>query len=54
MYSAGFNNNFGEVQIGKGGKFTGKNLGGIDYQNVNPLGWTGDAKTDDSINVLVA
>ncbi len=49
----GVNNNFGEVQIGKGAKFTGKNLGGIDYLNVNPLGWTGDAKTDDLINVLL-
>ena len=52
--SAGVNNNFGEVLIGKGAKFTAKNLAGIDYLNVNPLGWTGDAKTDDLINVLVA
>jgi len=51
--SAGVNNNFGEVQIGKGAKFTAKNLAGIDYLNVNPLGWTGDAKTDDSINILL-
>ena len=26
----------------------------IDYLNVNPLGWTGDAKIDDQINTLVA
>jgi DNA-directed RNA polymerase subunit beta len=51
--SAGVNNNFGEVQIGKGAKFNPKNLGSIDYQNVNPLGWTGDAPTDDSINTLL-
>src|SRR6201990_1164096 len=51
--SAGVNNNFGEVQIGKGAKFTAKNLAGIDYLNVNPLGWTGDAKTDEGINVLL-
>ena len=51
--SAGVNNNFGEVQIGKGAKFTAKNLSGIDYLNVNPLGWTGDNKTDESINVLL-
>src|SRR5260221_7150695 len=51
--SAGVNNNFGEVQIGKGAKFTAKNLSGIDYLNVNPLGWTGDAKTDEGINVLL-
>ena len=52
--SAGVSNNFGEMLIGKGAKFTAKNLGNIDYQNVNPLGWTGDAKTDDQINILVA
>src|SRR5690606_38543705 len=51
--SAGVSNNFGEVLIGKGAKFTAKNLTGIDYQNVNPLGWTGDAKTDDAINTLL-
>src|SRR5215468_2100521 len=42
--SAGVSNNFGEVLIGKGAKFTAKNLSGIDYLNVNPLGWTGEAK----------
>jgi DNA-directed RNA polymerase subunit beta len=39
--------------IGKGAKFNQKNLAQIDYQNVNPLGWTGDAKTDDQINTLL-
>ncbi len=51
--SAGVTNTFGEVQIGKGAKFTEKNLRGLDYANVNPLGWTGDAKVDDSINTLL-
>jgi DNA-directed RNA polymerase subunit beta len=51
--SAGVSNNFGEMLIGKGVKFSAKNLTGIDYQNVNPLSWTGDAKTDDSINTLL-
>jgi len=51
--SAGVSNNFGEVLVGKGVKFTGKNLTGIDYQNVNPLGWTGDKKVDEQINVLL-
>ena len=37
--SQGVTNNFGEVLIGKGAKFNPKNLAGIDYQNVNPLGW---------------
>jgi len=51
--SAGVSNNFGEVLIGKGAKFNAKNLANIDYQNVNPLGWTGDGKTDELINVLL-
>ncbi|HEY1114292.1 MAG TPA: DNA-directed RNA polymerase subunit beta, partial [Chitinophagaceae bacterium] len=51
--SAGVSNNFGEVLIGKGAKFTQKNLAQIDYQNVNPLGWTSDEKIDDQINTLL-
>ncbi|MBS1927918.1 MAG: DNA-directed RNA polymerase subunit beta [Bacteroidetes bacterium] len=51
--SQGVTNNFGEVLIGKGAKFNAKNLANIDYQNVNPLGWSGDAKTDDLINTLL-
>ncbi|HUM98632.1 MAG TPA: DNA-directed RNA polymerase subunit beta [Chitinophagaceae bacterium] len=51
--SASVTNTFGEVQIGKGAKFTEKNLRGLDYANINPLGWTGDAKVDDSINTLL-
>jgi DNA-directed RNA polymerase subunit beta len=51
--STGVSNNFGEMLIGKGAKFNQKNLSNIDYLNVNPLGWTGDAKTDDLINVLL-
>ncbi len=51
--SAGVTNNFGEMLIGKTAKFNAKNLGSIDYQNVNPLGWTGDAETDNLINILL-
>src|SRR5688572_16874003 len=51
--SAGVSNNFGEVQIGKGAKFTQKNLTGLDYQNINPLGWTGEKKVDEQINTLL-
>jgi DNA-directed RNA polymerase subunit beta len=51
--STGVANNFGEMLIGKGAKFNQKNLAGIDYQNVNPLGWTGDSKIDDQINTLL-
>jgi DNA-directed RNA polymerase subunit beta len=51
--STGVSNNFGEVLIGKGAKFNAKNLANIDYANVNPLGWTGDAKVDELINILL-
>jgi len=51
--SSGVSNNFGEVIIPKGSKFNAKSLAGIDYQNINPLGWTGDAATDDAINTLL-
>ncbi len=51
--SAGITNNFGETVLSKGGKFNSKTLGAIDYLNVNPLGWTGDAETDDLINQLL-
>jgi DNA-directed RNA polymerase subunit beta len=33
-----------KMLIGKGAKFNAKELSTIDYQNVNPLGWTGDEK----------
>jgi DNA-directed RNA polymerase subunit beta len=51
--SAGVSNNFGEVQIGKGAKFTPKNISQLDYQNINPLGWTGEKKVDEQINTLL-
>ncbi|MGI8952305.1 MAG: DNA-directed RNA polymerase subunit beta [Chitinophagaceae bacterium] len=51
--SAGVTNNFGEMQIGKSAKFNQKNLSSIDFLNVNPLGWTGDAETDNQINILL-
>ena len=51
--SQGVSNNFGEMQIGKGARFNQKNLSTIDFQNVNPLGWTGDDKIDSQINTLL-
>jgi DNA-directed RNA polymerase subunit beta len=51
--STGVANNFGEMLIGKGSKFNVKNLSSIDYQNVNPLGWTGDDVIDNQINILL-
>jgi DNA-directed RNA polymerase subunit beta len=51
--SSGVSNNFGEMQIGKGAKFTAKNLAQLDYLNINPLGWTSEEKTNDYINTLL-
>lgn len=51
--SAGVSNTFGEVLIGKGVKFNPKNLSSIEFLTVNPLGWTGDAHTDEQINILL-
>jgi DNA-directed RNA polymerase subunit beta len=39
--------------ISKCDKINKKNLANIDYQNVNPLGWTAELKTDDHINTLL-
>ena len=51
--SAGVTNTFGETVLTKGGKFNSKTLAGIDYQNVNPLGWTGEKEVDDFVNQLL-
>ncbi len=51
--SAGVSNNFGEMIIGKSSKFNHKNLSAVDFQNINPLGWTNDAGIDDQINTLL-
>lgn len=51
--SAGVTNNFGEVLIPKGAKFTAKNLAAIDYQNVNPLGWTPNEEVNELVNTLL-
>jgi len=51
--SNGVSNTFGEVLIGKGSKFNPKNLAAIDFQSVNPLGWTGEAIVDEQINTLL-
>lgn len=51
--SSGITNTYGEVLISKGSKFSSKNLANIDFQNVNPLGWTTDEGTNDQINTLL-
>ncbi len=51
--SSGVTNTFGEVLVGRGVKFNPKNIAAIDFQSVNPLGWTGDAETNEYINILL-
>jgi DNA-directed RNA polymerase subunit beta len=51
--SQGITNTYGEVLISKGSKFSSKNLANVDFQNVNPLGWTTDEVTNDQINTLL-
>jgi len=51
--SAGVTNSYGEPVISKGGKFSTKVLNSVDYQNVNPLGWTGEEETDGLVNQLL-
>src|SRR5690606_32718483 len=51
--SAGVTNTYGEPVISSGAKFSAKVLNSVDFQNVNPLGWTGNADTDELINQLL-
>lgn len=51
--SQGVNNNFKEVIIAKGVKFTQKLLMGIDYANINPNKWTTDKEQNDGIKELL-
>ncbi|MBL7706032.1 MAG: DNA-directed RNA polymerase subunit beta [Taibaiella sp.] len=51
--SAGVTNTYGEPVISKGGKFSSKVLNSVDFQSVNPLGWTGEEETDDLVNQLL-
>ncbi|HTO14778.1 MAG TPA: DNA-directed RNA polymerase subunit beta, partial [Edaphocola sp.] len=51
--SAGVTNTYGEPVISKGGKFSSKVLNSIDFNSVNPLGWTGEEEPDYLINQLL-
>jgi DNA-directed RNA polymerase subunit beta len=51
--SAGVTNTYGEPVISKGGKFSVKVLNSVDFQSVNPLGWTGEDETDGLVNQLL-
>jgi DNA-directed RNA polymerase subunit beta len=51
--SQGVSNNFKEVIIPKGSKFTQKQLQTIDYSTINPNKWTTDKDTNDQIRLLI-
>ncbi len=51
--SAGVTNSYGEVVLAKGGVFNQKALASLDFQSINPLGWTGDAEIDEQLNQLL-
>lgn len=51
--STGVKNNFGEMMLKKGLKFTKKNLNSIDYTIVNPTNWTADKKINSQIQRVI-
>ena len=51
--SQGVTNSYGEPVISKDAKFSNRVLASVDYQNVNPLGWTSDEETDHLVNQLL-
>jgi DNA-directed RNA polymerase subunit beta len=51
--SQGVINNYKEVVIPKGSKFTQKMLVDIDYNNINPTKWTTDKEKNDQITRLL-
>ncbi|MFN4235423.1 MAG: DNA-directed RNA polymerase subunit beta [Bacteroidia bacterium] len=51
--SQGVTNNFKDVVIAKGAKFTVKALQGLDYLNINPNKWTTDEETNALIKTLL-
>ncbi len=52
--SQGVMNVYGEEMISKGTKFTMKNLGEVDYTNVNANSWSTDADKNDSIKQILS
>ncbi len=51
--SNGIYDNYKTEQVKKGVKFTKKQLKALDYENINPEGWTGEEKTDELVNNLI-
>ena len=51
--SQGIKDNYDNVVIPKGTKFTQKSLNELDYNSVNPVKWTTDAEKNDTIKELI-
>ncbi len=51
--SAGVHSVFGEEMIPKGTKFSLKNLGSVDYTNVNYANWTSDMEKNAVVNLIL-
>ena len=51
--SSGIHSVFGEEMIPKGTKFSLKNLGSVDYTNVNYANWTSDAEKNATVNQIL-
>ncbi|MDI1233419.1 MAG: DNA-directed RNA polymerase subunit beta [bacterium] len=51
--SSGVHSVFGEEMIPKGTKFSLKNLGSVDYTNVNYASWTSDAEKNATVNQIL-
>ena len=51
--SSGVHSVFGEEMIPKGTKFSLKNLGSVDYTNVNYANWTSDAEKNATVNLIL-
>jgi DNA-directed RNA polymerase subunit beta len=51
--SAGITNHYGEIVLGKNAKFSSKAIRSIDFEAVNPLGWTADEAMNDLVNQLL-
>jgi len=49
----GIYNLFKEELIAKGSKFTAKTLEALDYENIDPMAWTSDEETNNSIKILL-
>jgi DNA-directed RNA polymerase subunit beta len=51
--SSGVSNVYGEEVLSKGSKFNAKNLGKIDFNEVDPSNWTSDSDRSDMVKTII-